>query len=161
MGLELNRVHDYERGPGNTVLMKRINPANQIRYTSDVPPVIVQGGRFYSEGGQEIPERDLPEAFWQAARRKTEESRRECGLVLPEERRKATAEVQEKVRPSSRRKGRAATAADPEDGLRPSSEVELLRSDLMQLAGTVDKLVGAVNHLLAKPAKKGRRRKAA
>lgn len=158
MGLELNRVHDYERGPGNTVLMKRINPANTIRYAGDEPPVIVQGGRFYYEGGQEIQERDLPEAFWIAARRKTEESRRECGLVLPEERRKATAEVEKGVRPRTKRKGGAVAA---EEAGEPQSEVALLRSDLMQLAGTVDKLVGAVNHLLAKPAKRGKRRRAA
>lgn len=89
MGLELNRVHIYERGPANTVLMKGINPATRIRFDRETPPVFIQGGRFFGEGGVELPRKSLPEAFWAEAKRLTVEARRECGLVLPEEEEKS------------------------------------------------------------------------
>ena len=168
MPLVLNRVHDYERGPANTVIMKRVSPAVRVRFARDEPPIFIQNGGFYGEGGQEIRRQDLPEDFWKEAARLTERTRLECGLVLPDGCVDPTVRTAEAgVRPRKAGKftkvAQEPVAGTPQAG--PQDEVAVLRSDMKQLAGTVDKLVGAVNHLLeeraAKPTKGKKRRAAA
>ena len=54
MPLETHRVHVYQKGPGITATLIRVNPLLTIRYSKNRPPVLVQGGNFYSEGGEQI-----------------------------------------------------------------------------------------------------------
>lgn len=89
-GLSLNKVHIYGKTQdemGNTVVrLIRSNPYTRIS-AQDQPPIFVQGGRYFSdEGTEEFDYHDLPEWFWDEARKITPKVRQECGLILPEER---------------------------------------------------------------------------
>lgn len=162
MSLDLRRVHDYEKGPGNTVVMKRINPAVRIRWSAGEPPIFIQNGEFYAEGGQRVPRKDLPEGFWKEAARLSQEAKRECGLVLPDEAEAPKTQTEKAPAPRATKGRFAPKGLAPTE---PQDDISVLRSDMKQLAGTVDKLVGAVNGLLEeranKPGKRGKRRAAA
>lgn len=79
------QVHRYARMPGtNETRLVSSNPYLRLNAGPlESPPLFVQQGRVYSEGGELI--KDLPEWFWEEARKCSPEARREVGLVLPEE----------------------------------------------------------------------------
>lgn len=77
MGLALNQVHPYTVKAGRAIMGKP-NPALRIKTRiqlgrdergnlmfEDCPPIWIQGGRAYGEGGDHIPLDDLPEWFWE------------------------------------------------------------------------------------------------
>ncbi len=99
MGLNLEKVHDYQRVPGTSEvrLVKKTpyvrivkgnvySPDGKVILEPGKPPVICQAGVFYSDGGDRIKPDDVQEWFWEEARKIPKEARANTGLVLPEER---------------------------------------------------------------------------
>ena len=84
MALNLEKVHDYKRVPG-TMSVQLIGTHTAVRIkASGEPPVFVQDGICYAEGGA-IWERDqLPPWFWSEAARMTDQALAECGLSREE-----------------------------------------------------------------------------
>jgi hypothetical protein len=86
MSLTLSKVHEWSAVPGQPGEIRLIRTRNYMRLrggTIEDPPLFVQDGVVYAEGGDVITE--LPEWFWPAARRCTAEARAVVHLVLPEE----------------------------------------------------------------------------
>lgn len=84
MGLELRNVQRYaqrvDEGTGQkyTVLVKN-NPYLRLN-SGDGPPIFVQGGKAYSEGGDEYELGDLPPWFMVLAAGVGETVAEQCGL---------------------------------------------------------------------------------
>lgn len=76
--------HQYEKIPGQGMQMRlaRVVPYLRIRHSTD-PPLFIQKGEVYTDDGEEVKE--LPEWFWDEARKCSPAARAEVGLVLPEE----------------------------------------------------------------------------
>lgn len=85
MPLRLDQVHDYESGEGMQAVLKSINTAVRIRWSRGHPPIYVQNGGYYGEGGDVIDPATLPQEFWDKAQRMSQQARTACGLVLPDE----------------------------------------------------------------------------
>lgn len=82
MPLQLSGVHVYEKVPGTHAEMRlvRTNPYLRIAM-KDHPPIYIQGGKFYSEGGPEV--RDFPPGFEAELAKASPEARRDVGLGEP------------------------------------------------------------------------------
>ena len=83
MTLELDKVHEYTTGKKGEPKMLRVRPAVRLR-KGDSPPIFVQDGKFWYEGGEEeIPQDELPE--WVAGQLDlmSADARREVGLDVP------------------------------------------------------------------------------
>jgi hypothetical protein len=96
MSLTLAKVHEWAAVPGQPGEIRLIRTRNYMRLrggTIDDPPLFVQDGVVYAEGGAVITE--LPEWFWPAAQRCTAEARAAVKLVLPEEARSTPAAAPE------------------------------------------------------------------
>jgi hypothetical protein len=84
MTLNLEKVHDYKRIPGTTqVQLVGSHPATRVRAAGE-PPIFIQDGLCYSEGGQQIDKEDLPGWFWPEAAKMSETALVECGLSRAE-----------------------------------------------------------------------------
>src|SRR5690348_11612809 len=78
MGLTLNKVNDWERVKGTMqVKMKAPNPYVRLKHGRDEPPLYVQQGVVYDEGGTEI--KDLPEWFDEELRKVSPSALMEIG----------------------------------------------------------------------------------
>jgi hypothetical protein len=85
MSLNLTKVHEYAReaDSGRMVLVKS-DP--YVRFVArESFPVICQAGKWYTDGGDRLAADDVPRAVWAQARNMSKESRKKCGLILPEE----------------------------------------------------------------------------
>lgn len=80
MPLDLRQVQKYERIKGTMqVALTGVNPYVRLKSGRDVPPLFIQGGKVYSEGGPEIPLDELPEWFWTELDKMTPRAKAECG----------------------------------------------------------------------------------
>lgn len=80
-GLQLTKVHEYRKVDGDeTVRLIRTNPLIRVR-VGESPPIFVQGGRAYAEGGDEYPLEELPSWFWVEAQKASSAVAQETGLV--------------------------------------------------------------------------------
>lgn len=81
MGLTLNKVHNYVRDEEtNRMILQSKSPYKRFVKEGETP-VIVQGGRFYSDGGQRISSEDVPKYAMDILRRTTDEGLRAIGLT--------------------------------------------------------------------------------
>jgi hypothetical protein len=77
MGLDLNAVHLYEKIPGtDQTRLVRMNPYVRIG-RKDHPPIYVQAGQVYGEGGQPVD--PLPDWFGEEMSRLSPKVRNEIG----------------------------------------------------------------------------------
>jgi hypothetical protein len=76
-------VHHFTKVPGtNEMRLVKINPYVRIAHGAE-PPLFIQGGRIFSEGGPEMPTEQLP-AWWDKEVSKLSPAvRAEVGLVAP------------------------------------------------------------------------------
>lgn len=78
MGLELDRIQTFERVKGTMqVVLKKTNPAMRLRAGRANPPVYIQGGIVYGEGGDVIE--NLPPWFWTELKKASPGALMECG----------------------------------------------------------------------------------
>lgn len=99
--LELNKVQEYERVPGHPSQARMVgyrpywrvvhrtkteerDENNRIIWNDD-PPVIVQDGHYYGQGGDPMRYSEVPDWFWAEARKLPADRRKVYGIVLPEE----------------------------------------------------------------------------
>lgn len=63
--LQLNKVHEYQHVPGteSEVRLVRMHPYVRI-VTAGQPPLFVQDGMIFSEGGPVVPHDEIPDEFW-------------------------------------------------------------------------------------------------
>jgi hypothetical protein len=74
----LRKVHEYQRVPNTTeVRLVRTTPYVRLRGSADDPPLFIQGGQVYSEGGQIIA--DPPAWFWDELAKVSDGTLREVG----------------------------------------------------------------------------------
>lgn len=79
MGLELSKVHDYQKVPGS-MEVRLVKTRPYVRLCREGgPPLYVQEGRIYSEGGPEMD--PVPAWFWEEAGRVAPAVRDETGLA--------------------------------------------------------------------------------
>lgn len=72
------RTHEYKTVKGRAILTG-VKP--YVRLSAfDGPPVYVQGGHFFAEGGKQIQEDQLPEWIWDEIEKMSEQARQEVGL---------------------------------------------------------------------------------
>jgi len=85
MALNITGVHVMERREGRDFLVKSLPYTRFV--DSGYGAVSCQGGRFYSDGGNQpaIPREEVADWVWRAARAMTVEGRENVGLILPEE----------------------------------------------------------------------------
>src|SRR5262245_33315591 len=80
MPLQLDQIHKFERVKGTmTVRLLEIQPALRLKSGRDNPPLWIQKGQIYSEGGEEIVAADAPEWFWKELKRTSPQILAECG----------------------------------------------------------------------------------
>jgi hypothetical protein len=78
MTLSLDKVHDFQRIPG-TLEVRLLKTQPYVRIVSGgEPPIFVQGGVLYSEGGQRVTE--IPDWFTQEVLKLSDTVRAEVGL---------------------------------------------------------------------------------
>jgi len=83
MPLDLRAVQKYERVKGTLQMrLTEINPIIRLCQGTS-PPLFIQGGQVWAEGGDEIE--NPPDWFWEQAARMTRQARKEVGLKLPNE----------------------------------------------------------------------------
>lgn len=81
--LTLNKVHEYRKQPGNPVaVLVHSNPYVRLNHEGG-PPVFVQKGQFFSEGGQVLTEETLPPWFKTELEKINQAVRVEVGLEAP------------------------------------------------------------------------------
>ena len=105
MALELSKVHVMRKDErtGQMVLIRE-NP--YIRFVSrDKYPLIIQRGVVYTDGGDKVPDKEVPDWFWKEARKVDPIKREKIGLILPEERPKPV-EAAKKATPKKKRRSR-------------------------------------------------------
>lgn len=71
-------THEYKTIRGKAVLTRQ-RPYVRV-FAESGPPVFIQGGQFYTEGGQEIPEAELPDWVWDEIGRMSETAKQEAGI---------------------------------------------------------------------------------
>lgn len=82
MPLSLDRVHEYQRVPGTQDMrLIRTQPYVRITHGGD-PPIFIQGGQFYYQGGTPVPA--LPEWLPDEIAHLSETVRAEVGLMETE-----------------------------------------------------------------------------
>lgn len=87
MALSL-RTHEYKKSRGGSVI-SRINPYVRLKAAikgedgeyEDCAPVFIQGGQYFSEGGQEIPAKELPSWLPAEVAKLSDKVKREVGLI--------------------------------------------------------------------------------
>ena len=76
------KVHDYKRKKGsNQAVLLRITPYVRIRSGMDDPPVFIQGGKFFAEGGEEFDKDELPDWVPAEISKMSDSAKREAGLI--------------------------------------------------------------------------------
>lgn len=84
-GLRLNQVHKYVRVPGTQEMrLMKVSPAIRLCKGMD-PPLWIQEGKVYGEGGDEIPKEKLPDWFHEQVALMTPQARSEVGYRLPDD----------------------------------------------------------------------------
>lgn len=84
-GLRLNQVHKYVRVPGTQEMrLMKVSPVVRICKGTD-PPLFIQEGKVYAEGGDEIPKEKLPGWFHDQVKLMTVQARSEIGYRLPDD----------------------------------------------------------------------------
>lgn len=80
MPLALDAVHELQKRPGTDhLIVTRVNP--YIRFVQEGhPPVIIQKGRFYSDGGQPIDREQLPDWVEKRVKGLSPEAKAKVGL---------------------------------------------------------------------------------
>ena len=82
------KTHEFRPGNKGSALT-RINPYVRIKVSTkdedgeyvDHAPVFIQGGLYFSEGGEEIPAKDLPKWLPAEVAKLSDKVKRECGLI--------------------------------------------------------------------------------
>lgn len=85
MPLTLTRVHVAEKVPGSD--QSRVTRTNHyIRvYAEDGPPMYIQNGSVYSEGGPLVDPEDYPTWFWTEASKCTEHALATVHFTIPDD----------------------------------------------------------------------------
>lgn len=73
------RTHIPKKGDGEGKIA-RYTPYVRIRGEGADGPLFIQGGYFYTEGGQHIKQADLPDWVDDEVAKMTPAAKRECGL---------------------------------------------------------------------------------
>lgn len=118
MALELSKVHVSRRDErtGQMVLVRE-NP--YIRFVArERYPLLVQNGVIYTDGGDKVPYKEVPDWFWKEARKVDPTKREKVGLILPEEKPKPV-KVEQKTAPKRKRR-----ASKKKDGQNSTNVVE-------------------------------------
>lgn len=80
----LNRVHDYQPVPGHPEQLRLVATNHYARITvGGQPPLYIQNGRFWSEGGDELT--PVPAWAWKEAAKLSKDMQREIRLRFPGE----------------------------------------------------------------------------
>jgi hypothetical protein len=80
MALDLRGVHVYERVPDGSGHSRLKKTNHYVRITREGhPPIIIQGGKVYGEGGQDID--PLPAWFEEEIAKLTPQVKAECGWI--------------------------------------------------------------------------------
>ena len=76
------KPHEYRKQPdSSSAVLTRLNPYIRLRQLGgDEPPIFIQGGLFFYEGGQEIPKAKLPAWVLEELKKLTPKARKEVGL---------------------------------------------------------------------------------
>lgn len=75
------KVHDYKRKKGgNQAVLLSVTPYVRLKAGYDQPPVFVQGGKFFAEGGEELADDELPDWLDAEIKKMSESAKREAGL---------------------------------------------------------------------------------
>jgi hypothetical protein len=81
MPLTLDKVHNYvHEEETNRMILQSKSPYKRFVKEGETP-VIVQGGRFYSDGGEVIPSKEVPTFVWAILRRTTKEGLESLGIT--------------------------------------------------------------------------------
>lgn len=82
MALELSKVHEHKREEGtNRMLLIRLNPYARF-VSAGHPPVLVQGGRFYSDGGDLYEKGKEPDWVFSELKNMSLTALKDVGLTL-------------------------------------------------------------------------------
>jgi hypothetical protein len=77
------KVHDYKRRrDGNQAVLVRVQPYVRLKNGEESPPIFVQSGKFWAEGGDEIDEDDLPDWVAGEIAKMSKTAKREAGLEV-------------------------------------------------------------------------------
>jgi hypothetical protein len=74
------KTHIPKRGADGESKIARYVPYTRIRGEGADGPLFIQGGYFYTEGGQHIKAADLPDWVEDEVAKLTPAAKRECGL---------------------------------------------------------------------------------
>jgi hypothetical protein len=82
------KTHEYKKSRGGSVL-SRVNPYVRLSYATkgedgeydNHAPVYIQGGQYWSEGGAEIPTKELPSWLSAEVAKLSDKVKREVGLI--------------------------------------------------------------------------------
>jgi len=81
MPLTLDKVHNYvHEEETNRMILQSKSPYKRFVKEGETP-VIIQGGRFYSDGGEVIPKEEVPTFVWSILRRTTKEGLESLGIT--------------------------------------------------------------------------------
>ena len=94
MALVLNKVHNYDINKADKTarlvsenhyvrLVYREPPTIPGEYVGDSQSIICQRGKFYGDGGDEIPRDAIPDWFWASAAKLTRQKRDKIKITLP------------------------------------------------------------------------------
>lgn len=111
MGLDLLNIHRMVRDEAtNQMVVVGKNPLTRFIMQGETP-VNCQKGKFYTDGGDPIPEDKVPLWVWKQAAKMSLEGRQNIGLILPSE--SVKEEVQEvKVHPVKRKERQLLSVVD-------------------------------------------------
>lgn len=86
--LKLSKVHEYQRVPGteSDVRLVRMHPYIRI-VTPQEPPLYIQDGMIFSEGGPQVADEDIPDAFWEEVSKTSPAQLEVVKFVIPESKR--------------------------------------------------------------------------
>lgn len=87
MPLQLTKVHVSERIPDSHNASRIIRTNHYIRLgDGNNPPLYIQNGQVFSEGGPLVEESELPDWFWLAAQRCSADALAAVNFRVPDER---------------------------------------------------------------------------
>ncbi len=85
MPLQLAGVHVSSRVP-NSDEQRLVKTNHYVRIGSDQgPPIYIQGGEIYSEGGPLLDEKDIPDWFWPEVNKLNDHALRAVKFKIPED----------------------------------------------------------------------------
>jgi hypothetical protein len=85
--LQLSRVHVTEKIQGTHNETRVVRTNHYIRLADgNHPPLYIQGGQVFSEGGPLVAEEELPDWFWLAAQKCSPDALAAVGFRVPDER---------------------------------------------------------------------------